>query len=162
MIDTSYLEFASKEYEENSVTLRKSLRFAGKSLEEWSIKLSIEFPDDMNFVEVQNLSVELDNCFILAYNNLIVASGVKSFLERTLDVDTTKAYISLDKDNSGGRKTIVDKERLVDAQVKDQADKVSLARFVHEFWQEQVRLLERRQKLLEQIFWTIKQQEKNI
>ena len=136
--------------------LRENLKFSGKTLKEWAIELSVEFPDDITFMDIQQLSNEIDRCFSVAHNNYIVAQGVYSFLKRSLEIDTINAHIDLDNEGPGPRRTIVDKDRIVAARVKDSADKVIIAEFISEFWKEQVKLLDRRQKTLEQIHWALK------
>ena len=113
MISDTFLKEASQEYDGNSVTLRKNLKFAGHTLEEWSIELAIKFPDDIDYSEIERLSKELDEAFMLAHNNYIVAQGVVDFLKRTLDTEMNSAFTELGIGGTGTRLTISDKERMV-------------------------------------------------
>lgn len=154
MISENSLEIESEAYDSDVNILKDKLRFNNKTLKEWAIELSIKIPEDPDMDDIRLISQELDRCFAVAHNNFIVADGIKEFRNRTLEVERLNAFSDLE--NEQVKRTLADKDKLVEIKTKEFKDKVVIAKFISEFWHEQVEILGRRQKILEGIFWAIK------
>lgn len=157
MLTKESIEKHNANFENNLLVFKEHFSFEGCSLEQWILDLYVEIPDELDFPTIQTLANKIDNLQTVAHNNYILASGLYTFTKRSVEKIQSHKYKSLSADKTE-RRTQANLENEVAVGSEDEIDKSIVAEFVCEFWKEQIKILEKKSKALEQSFWTLKNQ----
>lgn len=160
MLDKKSLEKISESYKTNSEAFRKEFKFSDYSLEEWAESLMFSIPNEVDFKDIVELSIQLDNLFAVCHNNLSISLGLFSMYKRNCEKVSSKAYAEIV--NGGQRKTALTLENEVNNQIEDEKDQLIVSEYVCDFWKEQIKKLERHSKTLEAVFWSLKNNKDSI
>lgn len=145
-------------YENNSSTLAENFKFAGESLKNWISYFDIEIPKDPDYKDLETLYIELSKRYSVAQNNSILAYGVYTFSKRTLEKQESIEYVKL-YNNPDVKKTALSVEKTVSHLISKEEDNLIVAKYIYDFWVEQLKFIERKQKLVESISWSIRNQQ---
>jgi len=155
MIDTNNLNKKSLEYDVDFKTMSEELSFNGLTLKDWAIKFLVEIPDNINQIDLIHIYKKMDNLYTVAHNNNLIAYGIFSLCKRDLDKLKTTEYVKIYNDPTK-KATAVQAENFVNYTSETLEDKYIISKFIYEFWQEQLKYLDKKSKILENINWALK------
>lgn len=147
---TSYEDY-SKEFASEIEELLNKFTFFSKTLKDWIEFLKIKIPNEPTFDDIITISGRIDYLSYLCHNNLILAKGILSFRAREAEKKKIETFVSIKE-----KMSFNEKEYQINHAHTDMLDSVMVSEYIVEFWQEQIKLLEKKNKLLEQIFWSLK------
>jgi hypothetical protein len=155
MLNKEVLEAASEVYKANFDQLKGNLKFSGKSLEDWCSYLAVSIEDDLDFQGIIDVSQEIDKAAVIAHNNLTISYGVYKALYRS--VERKKAELTRELVEAAvKRKSIAQLETEVTFLMADELDRLVIAEFIVDFWREQIKLLDKRNKVCETLHWNLR------
>lgn len=145
-------------YENNSIALAENFKFAGETLQSWVAYFDIKIPEDPDYKDLQDLYVKISKLYSVAQNNSILAYGVYMLTKRSFEKKESLEFVKI-YNNPDIKKTSISVEKTVAYNVSEEEDRLVVAKYVYDFWQEQLKFIERKQKLIESISWSMKNQQ---
>ena len=155
MISQEQLETFSKDYQTTTDLALKEFKFFGQELRKWTRDFTINIPKNPSFADIQDLYIELDELISVANNNMLYSYNMFCLCKRSLEEKQAYEYIKLTSDSSN-KKTINSIENHILYNLKEENDIFVVSKYVYDFWVEILKMLERKQKLIENVSWNIK------
>lgn len=145
----------SAEIDTNSVSIDEELTFNEMSLKDWRKELYLEIPEEIDYKKLIELNTKVDELYAIVKNNYSMANNSLILAKRSLQHSEALEYIELSSAD-GPRRSQASIEKLVLVKLEDKIDTVSLLECLVDFFEEQKNILDKKTKLLETIFWAIK------
>ena len=155
MISDNDLQKSSEDYGVSFNQVKTKLLFAGKSLEQWCTEFNFVIKDEADFKDLIEISQTIDSLTSVAHNNSGIARNTYNLLKRGREKKSVRAYTKMMAD-AQRRPSVVEGENRIALQCEDEDDKLTIAKAFVDFWEEQIKLLDKRSKLCDSIFWSMK------
>lgn len=145
----------SAEIDANSVSIDEELVFNEVSLKNWRQELYLEISEDLDYKDLIKLNTKLDELYSISKNNYSMANNSLILAKRSLQHSEAEEYINISR-TEGPRKSQATIEKEIIVNLESKLDTVSILECLVDFWEEQKNILEKKSKLLDNIFWALK------
>jgi hypothetical protein len=155
MVDDKELEQLSEGYAVSFNQVKTTLKFGGKSLEQWCTLFNFVVPEQTDFMDLVELNKKIDDLQSTAHNNYGIAWATYSLLKRGRDKKAVKSYSTM-MASVAKRPSVAEGENRIASDCLDEDDKLAVAKAFVDFWEEQIKLLDKRAKIAENLFWSLR------
>ena len=144
-------------YNANAELIDTTVKFGIMTLQEWREDLALTIDPELDFKDVIELSTKIDHKRTIVHNNYSIASGAHLLQKRLNEHKIANKSIELSKDSVRRTQIALDNECTI--ALEDDISRLTLAKHILDFWSKQEEILTHKTKLLETIFWALKNQQ---
>ena len=155
MVSDKSLEGFSQDYEVSFNQVKDKLKFAGKTLEEWCTFFNFVIPAEIDFLDLVELNRKMDDLTSIAHNKHAIADNTYQLLKRAREKKAIGAYKKMIS-GAARRPSVAEGENTIASECETEDDKLVIAKAFLDFWDEQIKLLEKRSKIVESLFWCLR------